>query len=199
MAVNQSIGDRAAIHWDKRPDGARTVLVDVRVVAASHVDLHQAVATGRFREDLLYRLEIVCLQVKPLRDRINELCGLIDQFNREFAALHHRDPLEFTADSMNLLRRCRWPGNVRQVRSLVERLHVLCPTSIITPEKLAAFGDLRRMEQTGSTASVSLDRLRLDHVQRLLAESNGSITDAAATLGVHRSTLYRWLRQQHHG
>jgi DNA-binding NtrC family response regulator len=146
---------------------------------------------------LLYRLEIVRLHVKPLRERVGELAGLVHQFNREFAAMHHRDMLEFTAESMNLLRRCQWPGNVRQVRALLERLHVLCPKNIITPEQLTTFGDLKRMEQRGPASGVSLDRLRFDHVQRLIAESNGSITRAAATLGVHRSTLYRWLRQQH--
>jgi transcriptional regulator with PAS, ATPase and Fis domain len=175
---------------------AQPVLVDVRVIAASSVDLHQAVRSGHFREDLLYRLEIVCIQVRPLRERIGELAGLVDGFNREFAELHHREPLEFTGEAMNLLRRCRWPGNVRQVRSLVERLHVLCPATIITPDKLVAFGDLHRMAHTGPAASTSLDRLRLDHVHRLLAESNGSISQAAASLGVHRSTLYRWLRER---
>jgi transcriptional regulator with PAS, ATPase and Fis domain len=173
---------------------SRPVVVDVRVIAATNVDLRDTVGSGQFREDLLYRLEIVRLHVKPLRERLGELEGLIDRFNQEFASLHSRQPLQFTAESMNILRRCRWPGNVRQVRALVERLHVLCPTSIITPEKLATFGDLHRMETSGRACDVSLDRLRRNHLQQLLTESDGSISRVAASLGVHRSTLYRWLR-----
>jgi DNA-binding NtrC family response regulator len=173
----------------------RPVTVNVRVIAASNVDLRDAVAAGRFRADLMYRLDVVRLPMLALRDRVRELPGLLARFNHEFAALHGRDPLEFTADALALLRRCQWPGNVRQLRALVERLHVLCPATIVTPERLSTYGDLRRQDQRGPAGDLSLDRLRLEHVRHLLAQSDGSIRRVAATLGVHRSTLYRWMRE----
>lgn len=180
---------------DVQPVGfARPVLVDVRVIAATNVDLNVSVSNGRFREDLLYRLDVVRLHVKPLRERLEDLATLIHEFNAEFAALHNRNPLEFTLEALQALHRYLWPGNIRQVRTVVERLHVLCPNDLIAAEDLVHCGGLRGLENVASLPSI--EQVRLDHVRHVLQQSDGSISRAAESLGIHRSTLYRWLRDQ---
>lgn len=176
---------------------SKPVTVDVRVIAATNVDLQLAVKTGRFREDLMYRLDVVRLHVRPLRERQDELAGLVARFNREFAAMHHRDELQFASDAVAYMRRSRWPGNVRQVRTVMERLHVLCPHDRITTEDLAMFGGLGGDgDSTLGVGVTSVDQVRLEHVQRVVEQTHGSVSKAADRLGVHRSTLYRWLRDQ---
>lgn len=176
---------------------SRPITVDVRVIAATNIDLHSAVKTGKFREDLLYRLDVVRLHVRPLRERQDELASLIDAFNCEFAVMHHRDVLKFTSEAVAYMRRSRWPGNVRQVRTVMERLHVLCPHDRITTEDLAMFGGLGGDGESNQNVGVtSVDQVRLEHVQRVVEQSRGSVSRAADRLGVHRSTLYRWLRDQ---
>ena len=180
---------------DVQPVGfSRPVVVDVRIVAATNVDLNAAVSNGRFREDLLYRLDVVRLHVKPLRERLEDLSALIHEFNAEFAAMHNRNPLEFAPEALQTLHRYHWPGNIRQVRTVLERLHVLCPHDLINAEDLAHTGGLRGLDNGASLQSI--DQVRLDHVRHVLQQSDGSISRAADSLGVHRSTLYRWLRDQ---
>jgi NtrC-family two-component system response regulator AlgB len=170
------------------------VNVDVRVIAATNIDLHEAVATGRFREDLLYRLDVVRLHVRPLRERTGEISGLVAQFNREFSLLHGRDDLEFTDDARAFLLRCTWPGNVRQVRTVLERLHVLCPNDRVTLQDVQSYGGLSA--GGNDTAMANAMHVRLEHARKVVELAQGSISEAATRLGVHRSTLYRWLKDE---
>ncbi|MBX3372718.1 MAG: sigma-54-dependent Fis family transcriptional regulator [Phycisphaeraceae bacterium] len=169
----------------------RPVIVDVRVIAATNVDLHAAVAERRFREDLLYRLDVVSLTVPPLRERRAEIQGLIDHFNAEFAGIYDQAPLAFLPEARSILLQHPWPGNIRQLRAVLERLHVLAPGEPVTVEKLAGIGQL---ERPGAGAVPDLDQVRAAEIRRLLAERGGSISQVATALGVHRSTIYRWLR-----
>jgi transcriptional regulator with PAS, ATPase and Fis domain len=171
----------------------RPVIVNVRVVAATNVELGQVARDGRFREDLLFRLDVIRLCVRPLRERSSEIPVLVDSFNREFARIYQQSPLEFEAAAINELTNYHWPGNIRQLRTLVERLHVLCPEDLVTTDLLNEIGNFDRPSKG---ASVSIDRLKLDELRRVLAETGGSIARAALIFGVHRSTIYRWLREQ---
>ncbi len=175
-----------------QPVGApRPVTVDVRVIAAANRDLRQVAG---FREDLLFRLDVVQLRVKPLRERITELSGLLEAFNAEFAQLYSQPRLRFDARALRMLKSYAWPGNIRQLRSVVERLHVLSPGSMITAQGLVEIG--RLWEEHGSAGPVqSIHHVRADAVKRVLADAGGSVSRAAAIFGVHRSTIYRWLRQ----
>jgi DNA-binding NtrC family response regulator len=173
---------------------SRPVIVDVRVVAATNIDLAKATREGRFREDLLFRLDVIRLYVRALRERTVEIPGLIDRFNHEFAGLYRQSPLTFDREALNALRTYHWPGNIRQLRTLVERLHVLCPGEPVTVDLLQEIGQLAVHSDTGS--GISIDRLKLDELRRVLAETGGSIARAAIIFGVHRSTIYRWLRDQ---
>ena len=174
----------------------RPVRVDVRIVAASNTDLHEAVRRGEFREDLFYRLDVVRLDLKPLRERVEEIPSLLATFNLEFAELYRQEPLRFEAHSIRLLQSQRWPGNVRQLRTVVERLHVLCPDELITPVQLSKFGQVCDAMPMRENPMIELKNARIEMVTQAIAEANGSMTKAANALGVHRSTLYRWLSGQ---
>jgi two-component system, NtrC family, response regulator HydG len=173
----------------------RPTLVDVRVIAATSLDLHEAAEQRRFRSDLLFRLEVVHLVIPPLSRRRNELPGLLRSFNAEFARLYGQDELEFDEPAMELLQTYGWPGNVRQLRALLERLHVLCPGERITAGHVVEFGQLHPPPRSSGAGSESVSRLKVEHVRRVLREAEGSIRRTAEIFGVHRSTIYRWLRE----
>ncbi|MCH8153182.1 MAG: sigma-54-dependent Fis family transcriptional regulator [Planctomycetes bacterium] len=174
---------------------SRPIVVDVRVIAAANIDLRQAVADSKFREDLLFRLDVIQLRVKPLRERPTEMPILLEAFNGEFAALYKQPKLVFDRSAMNLLRCYPWPGNIRQLRSVVERLHVLCPGQPVTAQRLQEICQLQESDRTTKRVR-SLKQVKLEAVQRVLADSRGSISRAAAIFGVHRSTIYRWLQER---
>ena len=173
---------------------SRPIVVDVRVIAATNRDLAEAVAASKFREDLLFRLDVVQLRVKPLRERPAELPVLLDAFNSEFANLYRQPPLLFDRPAMNLLKSYPWPGNIRQLRSVVERLHVLCPHRTIGARELVNIGQLHNRASTQEAPQL-LHQVKREAVKRVLADAGGSISKAAGVFGVHRSTIYRWLKE----
>ncbi len=170
------------------------IIVDVRVIAASNRDLAEAVRTSRFREDLLFRLDVIQLRVKPLRERPHHLPALLATFNREFAELYGQPELDVDRAALGVLKRYSWPGNVRQLRSLVERLHVLSPGRTVTVRRLMEIGQLAEPAMA-VRPTASMQRVKAEAVQRVLADAGGSVAKAATVFGVHRSTIYRWLKQ----
>ena len=181
-------------HGEVQPVGrSRPLFVNVRIIAATNRDLGEAVAASAFREDLLYRLDVVQLHVKPLRKRLTELPILLNRFNAEFAKLYQQPELQFDREALNLLKAYRWPGNIRQLRSIVERLHVLCPRTLVSARRLLEFGQIA--EPTSATSPRRLlQQVKGEAVRRVLADSGDSVSRAAAVFGVHRSTIYRWLK-----
>jgi DNA-binding NtrC family response regulator len=173
---------------------AHPLKVNVRVLAATNADLKSSVQRAQFREDLLYRLDVIQLRVKSLRERPIEIAALLDEFNIEFASLYRQPPLEFVPVALERLMHYAWPGNVRQLRTLVERLHVLCPGQRIGIGDLVEIGQLADLRGPES-ARHDFDRSRRDEVLRVIDCSGGSIARAAEVFGVHRSTIYRWLNR----
>lgn len=174
---------------------SQPVVVDVRVIAATSTDLKIAVSERRFREDLLFRLDVIRLNVPALRQRVREIPVLLQAFNAEMARLYRQPELTFDPDAMELLLSYHWPGNVRQVRTLVERLHVLCPGAHITAEHIVDMAQLSPVPLNCRGRAV-LEQAKRDHLSQVLAEAGGSIAKAAELFGVHRSTIYRWLRNR---
>ncbi len=171
------------------------IIVDVRVIAASNRDLGEAVRTSRFREDLLFRLDVIQLRVKPLRERPHHVPALLETFNREFAVLYGQPEFDVNKAALGVLKRYSWPGNVRQLRSLVERLHVLSPGRTVTVRRLLEIGQLTEPAVARRPTTHCLQRVKAEAVQRVLADAGGSVAKAARVFGVHRSTIYRWLKQ----
>ncbi|MCG5513351.1 sigma-54 dependent transcriptional regulator [Ectothiorhodospira shaposhnikovii] len=168
--------------------------VDVRVVAATHVDLEAAVHSGRFREDLYYRLDVLRFEMPPLRERGCDAVLMARHFFRKFSTDRARPVKGFSAASLEAIRDHRWPGNVRELINRVRRALVLCEHRFIQPSDLG-------LEDVLVTASrhVSLEAIRADAerqaIQDALQLCEGNVSAAARRLGVSRITLYRLARR----
>ncbi len=172
--------------------------VNVRIIAATASDLLTLVNRGTLRKDLFYRLNVIHLAVKPLRNRREEIPRLLCEFNEEIAERCGRAPLTFGVGAQRLLERHPWPGNVRQLRTVIERLHVLCPEDRVTRDHLQAYGQLedtrdREVLVRPAVRAAALQKARLETVLETIDVCGGNISRAATELGVHRSTIHRWL------
>jgi DNA-binding NtrC family response regulator len=183
----------------QRVGSSRVRRVDVRVLAATNADLAKEVAEGRFREDLLYRLNTVVIHLPPLRERRDDIPQLAALFLREQAARYKHPAAELTPAAMRALLEHQWPGNVRELRHAVERAVLMARSSAVTEEDLG----LHAARTTTPTSSGELpDDLTLEGaerllIQRALARHGGNVSRAAEALGVSRSALYR--RLQYYG
>ncbi len=174
----------------ERVGEARTRVVDVRILTATNRELQAETAAGRFREDLYYRLNVIDVELPPLRRRRGDILPLAERLLRFFARQSGKPAAEFTAAAQAALTKYGWPGNVRELRNAVERGVILAPgREIDLPHLPAQVGaaPAARVEVGGPT---TLDALEAEHIRRVLA-SAPSLDEAAATLGIDPSTLYR--------
>ncbi|OGW50614.1 MAG: transcriptional regulator [Nitrospirae bacterium RBG_19FT_COMBO_58_9] len=175
----------------RRLGGTKLITVDVRIIAATNRNLEEAVKQGDFREDLYYRLNVVPIRLPPLRDRADDIPLLVDRFLAGCSAQHHREPKDVSREAMRLLRLYGWPGNIRQLRNLMERLVVTVKDTLIQPEHLpeeiqASKEDARTLVVTLGT---SLDQLEREVIQRTLTEITNHREKAAKLLGISLRTL----------
>jgi NtrC-family two-component system response regulator AlgB len=162
---------------------------DVRLIAATNHDLKQRVAEGAFREDLLYRLNVIALRLPPLRERAEDILPLAERFLAGFVAEHGRRARGFADSARRALVGYRWPGNVRELRNVIERASILCSESQIEGHHLA-LGEAISEPAAPSYLPQTLDELERVHIQSVLARSD-TLENAARTLGIDVSTLYR--------
>lgn len=175
----------------RRLGGTKLLHVDTRIIAATNRNLEEAVKQGNFREDLYYRLNVVPIHLPPLRDRSDDIPLLVDRFLTECAAQHHREPKDVSQEAMRLLRLYGWPGNIRQLRNLMERLVVTVKDAMIQPEHLpeevqASKEDARTMVVTLGT---SLGQVEREVIQRTLTEITDHREKAAKLLGISTRAL----------
>jgi DNA-binding NtrC family response regulator len=181
----------------ERVGGTHSIKIDVRIVAATNLDLKRAVATGAFREDLFYRLNVVPITVPPLRDRIEDLPLLVDHFIRRYNHECNKRIEALTPDALAALGAYGWPGNVRELQNIVERTVVLVDGPLISAADLpldltisparpgtASGGDKRSLDLNEAS-----DRFERLIVQRVLEEARGNVSEAARVLGLHRNSL----------
>lgn len=176
--------------------GNREIPVDVRIVAATHRDLERLVATGEFRDDLYYRLNVIELVLPPLRDRGNDVLLLAQRMLEEFAGRFGKQVSGLAEPAAAALLRHDWPGNVRELRNVMERAVALARHDRITvedlPEKLRhGRGSLLPLDTEEEL--LPLAEVEARHIRRVLAAVDGNRTRAAAILGLDRKTLYRKL------
>ena len=168
---------------------------DVRVLCATNKDLEKEVRDGHFREELLYRINVIGLQLPPLRDRKDDLPLLASHFLRKYEKQLNRSVMHFSKGAMRLMMTYPWPGNVRELENTVERAAILAETDVIhshdLPEKIHAADNGGAGFQTG----VTLEELERDHMRRVLQEVKGDKVRAAQLLGIHLSTLYRKMQR----
>ena len=182
----------------ERVGSNKTLVADVRLVAATNKNLEELVKAGTFREDLFFRLRVVEIVLPPLRQRISDVPLLAQSFLREFAAENNKPVREFTADALDALMGYNWPGNVRELRTAIEHAVVLCRGEKISARDLpasvragaAAADPQRALARSDLTVTEAEKQLIL----RALKESKGNRTRAAKKIGMSRRTLHRKLR-----
>ncbi|UWR71683.1 sigma-54-dependent transcriptional regulator [Phaeobacter inhibens] len=166
-----------------RPVGAeRDIPLNLRFLFATNADLEQAVAEGRFRADLYHRINVVNIQMPPLRERVEDIVELAALFMEQFSTTLAMPALELDADTLLKFSRYRWPGNVRELRNLIERSVILGAF----PEEFAGTGAV-----TGSAAMDTLDLVMQRHIMHVLDACEGNRAEAARRLGVSRKTVDR--------
>jgi DNA-binding NtrC family response regulator len=170
--------------------GSRIVKVDVRVVAATNVDLEREVANQRFRQDLFYRLSVIVIRVPPLRERREDIPLLIQTFLQNACARAGRR-VELSAGAIAALAAYRWPGNVRELENTIERLVVLSRGSIIDVPDLPFKNSGPDLHERLFADLPSLDELERRYLVHVIEQVGGNRTRAAEVLGIDRRTLYR--------
>jgi len=184
----------------ERVGSSSIVTVDVRVVAATNKSLQEEIAAGRFRADLFDRLNVVPLRVPALRERIEDVPLLAEHFLALACEVHERPGKSIAAAAMPLLEAYPYPGNVRELRNLVERLVILTPGKIITEAQARALLPMGTAEATGTRFRPKtplremLDSVERELISQALAFRNGHVTKTAQDLGLERSHLYKKMR-----
>jgi NtrC-family two-component system response regulator AlgB len=167
-----------------------TRTADVRIVAATNRDLEAEVKAGRFREDLLFRLDVVEVTVPPLRDRPEDVLPLARSFLAFFSRVAKRPTSELSPEAERALAAYPWPGNVRELRNAIERAVILSPGQVVGPEGLPERIGARAVAVPGLGGEFTLEEVEKEHLLRVLARS-ATLEDAARILGIDASTLWR--------
>jgi two-component system response regulator HydG len=172
----------------------RVITVDVRIIAATNKDLTKSIKDGSFREDLFYRLNVVLIQMPPLRERKNDIPLLVQYFLEKYNARLRKDIRGISPDALDLLVRHDWPGNVRELENTVERLVVLSPGPYLEPADLVFAGTILT-PAAESPAGVSLKDLERHHIIHTLQHYDGHKSETARALGIDRKTLREKLKR----
>ncbi len=187
----------------KRVGGIRDISVDVRIIAATNRDLEQAVQDRSFRPDLFYRLNVIPLTISPLRDRPEDIEPLAQHFLDHFSTTLRRPPRTMSRDAVAVLERYGWPGNVREVRNVMERITILEEEPEIGPEHLpdelrpgARIADLGLGVQL-PVGGIDLEELEKDLLRQALERTRGNRTRAAQLLSLSRDTLRYRIEKYH--
>src|SRR5574341_64711 len=174
-------------HEFRRVGGTEVIRVDARVIAATNRDLRQAVADGRFREDLFYRLDVIPILLPPLRERTEDIPLLVDHFLEQLRAETGKPVEGVTREALGALMARPWPGNVRELRNVLERGVVLAQGPYITADDL----ELLDTPAPPGEEPISLREAERRHIETVLARCGGNVTRAARALGIDRVTLHR--------
>jgi DNA-binding NtrC family response regulator len=178
----------------RRVGDTRDREIDTRIIAASHVDLPGAVAQGEFRQDLFYRLNVVTLQLPPLRDRGNDIEVLAKEFAKSLAARYQVPVPEVTPEVLAAIRAHSWPGNVRELQHAIERALLLSPPGTLDPEELALHSTLGPGTSTGGLPfPATLRDINTAAATAAVASCDGNKSAAARQLGISRARLQRLL------
>ncbi len=196
----------------ERVGGKKPIKVDVRVIAATNQDLEAKIKHGEFRPDLYFRLNVIPINVPPLREHPDDIQLIADHFLARYAAEHNQRPKQLTKDALKILQGYHWPGNVRELRNIIERLVILTPGDEITPADLAGIipgierkfaiplassGTSREIgvaDFDSSTLKDAVAACEREIIQRRLDACEGNVKRTAEELGLERSHLYKKMR-----
>jgi DNA-binding NtrC family response regulator len=173
-----------------RVGGTDQIDVDVRVITATNKNLADAVKNGSFRDDLFYRLNVITIQLPPLRERREDIPLLVNNFIDRLAPEIGKEISEISEGGLKLLLNYNWPGNVRELENAVERAIVTCKTKILTEDDFGFLNHHTERNEFSLPPNMTLDELENRAITSTLQSTHGNIKEAASILGVDRSTLY---------
>ena len=192
----------------ERVGGNKTIDVQCRVIAASNIDFTEALESGRFREDLYYRLNVVSIDLPPLRDRVQDIPLLARHFLTEKSQLHNKPVMEISAQVLDDLSQYGWPGNVRELENIIEQAVILAKGKVIDrfplpTQKIPTAGSIMKAIDPKDFAQMTLKEYIADILQEsetryfsaLLNRHKGHISRTAETAGIDRKTFYRKIKQ----
>ncbi len=182
-----------------RVGGTATIHTDARVIAATNQNLAQMVREKRFRQDLYFRLNVVSLELPPLRERREDVIVLAEHFLEDCSRKARRTPPRLASQARKRLEHHDWPGNVRELRNLMERLAFLCPEDEITADDpaltLTPWESPAKSLPSGLSLTAATDSFQAEYIQRAIDSHGGNVSAASRDLGLHRSNLYRKMKQ----
>ncbi len=185
----------------ERVGGSRTIQVDVRVIAATNKDLEAEIEKGTFRDDLYFRLNVIPMKVPPLRERVEDIAELVDEFLKEISLETNLDTKKFFSEAIELLKKYHWPGNVRELKNLVERLVIMTPGEEIQAKDIPPpFNQTSDMKDEFESSIMdesfkkAKNRFEKAYLASKLREFNGNISQTAEAIGIERSNLHKKIK-----
>jgi DNA-binding NtrC family response regulator len=185
-------------HEIKRVGGTESMKVDVRVIAATNQPLEPLVRSGKFREDLFDRLNVIIITLPPLRDRKEDVPMLASHFLQKFSEENHKSISHISPEALEILLQYSWPGNVRELEHTIERAVIFSTHPMILPEDLPKkmSEEVKGLEILMPEKTLSLKELEKKYVLKVLQETGGNKKKASEILGIDRTTLYRILEKE---
>jgi two-component system nitrogen regulation response regulator NtrX len=185
----------------ERVGGSRTIRVDVRVIAATNKNLEAEIEKGVFREDLYFRLNVIPVRVPPLRERVEDIPGLVEEFIQEYSLSTNVEKKRVSPEAIEILQKYDWPGNVRELKNLVERLTIMTPYEVVRAEDVPA--PFSSSAKAGSSYELAIKQSSLREAKgefekaflaSKLREYDGNISQTAEAIGIERSNLHKKIR-----
>jgi two-component system nitrogen regulation response regulator NtrX len=178
----------------QRVGGSRNIKVDVRIIAATNKDLKEEVKKGNFREDLLYRLNVIPIIVPPLRERQEDIPLLVDYFLEHFASEYGKKSKKIVPEALKMLEAYDWPGNIRELRNVIERIVIMTPSDTITSKNLIVAEPTRQDYHAFKTLKEAREAFEKDFIIKRLEENNWNISKTAEILQIERSNLHKKIK-----
>jgi two-component system nitrogen regulation response regulator NtrX len=178
----------------QRVGGSQNIKVDVRVISATNKDLLEEAKKGNFREDLLYRLNVIPIMVPPLRERREDIPELVEYFLDYFALEYGQKSKNITPDGLKMIEAYDWPGNIRELRNVIERIVIMTPSNTVTPKNII-MGEATRSDYFAfNTLKEARESFEKDFIAKKLEENNWNISKTAEILDIERSNLHRKIK-----
>lgn len=176
-----------------RLGSTKSIPIDVRLISATNMNLHQMVEEGTFRQDLLYRINTIEIHLPPLRERDGDVFLLAEYFLSKFAHKYKKPVRGFARETRNKLQAYSWPGNVRELQHAIERAVILSDSTLLRPENFML--QVASGKKKNEDILLNLEQLERDAIEKALRRSEGNVTRAAELLGITRFALYRKLEK----
>jgi two-component system nitrogen regulation response regulator NtrX len=178
----------------QRVGGSKNIKVDVRIISATNKDLKEEVKKGNFREDLLYRLNVIPILVPPLRERKEDIPLLVNYFLDSFAGEYGKKSKKISPEALKMIEAYDWPGNIRELRNVIERLVIMTPSDTITAKNLLIVEQSSQDYLSYKTMKEARDAFEKDFIIKRLEENNWNISKTAEILQMERSNLHKKIK-----